>query len=514
MSARAGVLLTGATGLLGRYLLRDLLTAGRPVVVLARDRPGRSAEDRIAELVAVWSEAAGRPLPRPVVLAGELGPGGPGLTAADRHWLGRHCRAVVHAAASIAFRQAPDGEPWRTNVDGTSTLLRLCQEAGLAEWHQVSTAFVCGRRTGTICEEELDCGQDFHNPYERTKLEAEQLLREASGLRLTVYRPAILVGDSRTGHTSSYDGLYRFLGLAARLAEAASPSAGRAPGTRRPFPLRLPLGGDEPGNLVPVDWAAQAVGDLLRRPVWHGRTFHLVARAPVRARLVLEVATEELRLEGVELVGPAGVPDPSRLEEVFQEGLADYWPYLAGSPAFADTNTARALPHLPPPPVDEPLLRRLIRFAIADGWGRGARPTARAAPLPSTDSPCAEYIEQTFPRQARQSGLARAAELNARVGFDIRGPGGGQWSYRWERGELTSVRRGLDGQAEVTYHMDPATFQDVIGGRQTPQQAFFERRVRITGNLEAALKLAVLFSRFLVENPCPPSREAANGTPR
>jgi nucleoside-diphosphate-sugar epimerase len=505
MPGSPGILLTGATGLLGRYLLRDLLAAGKPVAVLARDAGGRSAQERIAELVACWSDALGRPLPRPVVLSGILGPDGPGLSAADRRWLGRRCQAVLHAAASLSFRATLDGEPWRTNVEGTQALLRLCTAAGIAEWHHVSTAFVCGRRTGTILEDELDCGQAFYNPYEHSKHEAERCLRAAPGLRLTVYRPSVIVGDSATGHTSSYAGIYRFLELADRLADAHTPAGSGAQCLNRQLPLRLPLTGAELTNLVPVDWVARAIRELAERPAWRGGTYHLVARAPVPSRLLHRLAVEELNVEGFELGGPDGCHKPSRLEELFREGLTEYWPYLGGCPDFSWTNTARALPELPPLAVDEPLLRRLIRFALGDRWGR-REPQPRSTPVSGAQSFCADYLERIFPPQARQSRLARHARLTVRVSLSVRGPGGGQWSCRWSQGELDAVVPGLDERADVTYHTDPATFEAVVRGRQTPQEAFFEQRITISGDLETALKLAVLFAQFLGENPYVPSQ--------
>ena len=222
MPAQRCVLLTGATGLLGQYLLHDLLLKGYAVAVLVRDTRKERAADRISQIVAFWSERLQRRLPTPTVLNGDLGQAALGLTAADRRWLGRHCRAVIHSAANLSFRKTPDGEPWRTNVDGTKSLLALCREAGLLEWHQVSTAFVCGRRSGIIAEEDRDDSQGFHTPYEESKCQAEELVARPLGSRATIYRPAIIVGDSRTGHTSSFNGLYRFLQLAVRLASANS----------------------------------------------------------------------------------------------------------------------------------------------------------------------------------------------------------------------------------------------------------------------------------------------------
>jgi nucleoside-diphosphate-sugar epimerase len=507
MAAGRGVFLTGATGFLGRYLLRDLLASGRPVTVLVRDKRRTHAEERIAELVAFGSQALGRRLPRPLILTGELGTLGVDLPIADRRWLAREKPAVLHAAANLSFHPEWDGEPERTNVGGTEELLRLSQALGLTEWHHVSTAFVCGRRRGTIYEADLECGQAFHNAYEQSKFDAERSLRRARGLRLTVYRPSVIVGDSRTGYTCTYAGIYRFLELAARLADAYTPLsrgggsvAHRHPLPRRPFPLRLPVRGEALCNLVPVDWVSRAILAVMDRPRRQGRTFHLTARSPLTANRLHAVAAEELGLEGSHLTGPEHIKDPSRLEELFHEGIQEYRPYLGGRPVFDFTNTAAALPDLPAPPVGGPLLRRLIRFAVTDHWGRAA-PRREPPHRLAEGLDCATYLEQTFPRQARRSRLARTARLNLLVALDIHGPGGGQWSFQWTEGELAFVRRGLLDAADVAYHTDTATFQAVLQGRQSLQQAFFERHITIAGDLETALKLATLLAAFLRENP-------------
>jgi predicted lipid carrier protein YhbT len=149
------------------------------------------------------------------------------------------------------------------------------------------------------------------------------------------------------------------------------------------------------------------------------------------------------------------------------------------------------------------MLERLIRFAVAQGWGRSSQRSAEAGPQTAARSRCADYIEQVFPRQARRSRLAREAGLDLTVGVDLRGPGGGQWSCEWKQGEFIGVSRGLEAGAALTYRTDTATFQAVVGGVQTPQEAFFEQRIAIDGDMETALKLAVLFGQFLTEHPVP-----------
>jgi predicted lipid carrier protein YhbT len=134
------------------------------------------------------------------------------------------------------------------------------------------------------------------------------------------------------------------------------------------------------------------------------------------------------------------------------------------------------------------------------------RAAAQQIPPPLHDF-CAEYIEQIFPVQANQSSIAREAGLDLTACFDLIGIAGGQWSVQWKAGELVGVRRGLDPSAVVTYHTDPTTFEAVVTGRETPQQAFFAQRLEITGDLETALKLAMLFLQFIADNPVvPPHR--------
>jgi nucleoside-diphosphate-sugar epimerase len=498
MSRPDCVLLTGATGFLGRGLLLRLLASGRRVAVLVRDASAVSPTERIRDLLAAWEARAA-----PVVLGGDLCAPGLGLSAADRGWLARRCRSAVHAAADVSFRRL-DGGPWATNVEGTQRLLEVCAEAGVTEFHHVSTAFVCGDRAGPVREDELDRSQGFHNDYERSKFEAERRVR-ASGLRATVYRPSVIVGDSRTGRTSSYHGFYRFLEAADRLASSLPAETTGAPG-KRLLPLRLPLSGDEPRDLVPVDWVARAVVRIVNRRRLHGLTYHLTAAEPVRVRDVKETAEEVLNLSGVRLVGPAPLTDATPLEEAFLGQVRDYEPYFEGDPVFDRRCTLTALPGMPPPPIDRALLTRLIRFAVADGWGRSRR--RRPAATAAVD--CAAYVERFFPEAARRSVLARIP-LDLAVGLDVSGPGGGRWTLRWTGGELGPVRRGLEADAAVIYRLDRAAFEAVVRGRQTPQEAFLARRIAVQGDVEKGLKLAVLFGGFVKEFPFegrPPREES------
>jgi len=203
-------LLTGSTGFLGRYLLKDMLLAELPVAVLVRGTKRETARQRLESVMTHWEQQLERSLPRPMILEGDVRQAGCGLSLAGFSWLKQHCDTIVHSAASMKFHaDDAQGEPFVTNVVGTTNLLAVCQGSGIRHFHQVSTAYICGLRTGRVLESELDLGQTCGNDYERSKMAAEKQIREAPFLEsATFYRPASVLGDAVTGYTTNFHGFY------------------------------------------------------------------------------------------------------------------------------------------------------------------------------------------------------------------------------------------------------------------------------------------------------------------
>jgi len=263
-------LLTGATGLLGSYLVREYLREGRRLAVVVRAAARESARQRVENIVVRWEKELGYLLPRPVVLEGDICRPGLGLEPGVAEWIARHCRSVIHNAASLTFQ--PDdrrGEPHRTNVEGTRNVLELCRSAGIRQFHHVSTAFICGLRQGRILESEVDLGQQYGNVYEKSKITAEKMVRAAEFLDPpTIYRPATIVGDSRTGYTTTYHGFYAPLKLVHAVADRVDLSVAWG----QPLMQLLGLSGTERKNFVPVDWVAAVIAHIQSHPQLHGQT--------------------------------------------------------------------------------------------------------------------------------------------------------------------------------------------------------------------------------------------------
>jgi len=187
---------------------------------------------------------------------------------------------TIHHMAGIYYMGVDRATARRVNVDGTRGVLELAREAvrlrRICHW---STAAVAGRRKGVVLEEELDEGQAFHNFYEETKFEAEKLARTAQrSLPLTIFRPGIIVGDSRTGEIDKLDGPYYLI-----VSIATNPKQVRVP---------LPGRGSAPLPLVPIDFVIEAGYRLSLDERAVARTFHLTDPNPFPARRVYELVAE------------------------------------------------------------------------------------------------------------------------------------------------------------------------------------------------------------------------------
>ncbi|MBX7187299.1 MAG: SDR family oxidoreductase [Vicinamibacteria bacterium] len=351
MKTSPHILLTGATGFLGRFLLRDLLLAGYPLVVLSRRKGPLSGEERVHRLLQDW-RALGHALPEPVILEGAVDDPQLGETARFRGaW--PEIDRVVHAAASVSFAgDAVTNEPFRTNVAGTRNVLNWSRDNGVKAFHYVSSAYIAGTREGMVLETELDVGQAFRNPYERSKLEAEQLVHQFQDLETTIYRPSIIVGD----HTSEMAPGVRGLVLAARVIRGLH-AQGRLPNLDEL--LRFVGAHEHAGkNLVPVDWVSSVIVDRVGTRESAAKTYHLTSPWPTSVGSLFSTICEIAEAGG----RGSGQANDSAALEAF---LSEYGGYLSDDPQFDQRELSRDAPHLPCPPINREALVRHVTVAAA-----------------------------------------------------------------------------------------------------------------------------------------------------
>jgi thioester reductase-like protein len=257
-------LVTGFPGFIARRLVRRLLEQDDDlqITVLVEGRMADAARDAAATIDTERLE----------VVTGDIAEYHLGLSDEDYKRLTKSVNEVHHLAA-IYDLAVPLQIAQKVNVDGTGNVLDFCRDCDdFRQHHYVSTAYVAGLRTGVVYEHELSLGQKHKNHYESTKFQAEVWVREEMHrVPTTIYRPAIVVGDSRTGETQKFDGPYYLLRTIARSVKKHQPipQFGRA---------------GAPFNVVPVDFVVDAIAAVSRDESAIGETLHLVDPEPLTAK--------------------------------------------------------------------------------------------------------------------------------------------------------------------------------------------------------------------------------------
>jgi thioester reductase-like protein len=318
--------LTGFPGFIGRRLTRALLQADPDAKIVAL------VEEKQLDRARECAQAIDPE--RIELLPGDISRQDLGLDSERREQLQREIVQAFHLAA-IYNLAVPLDIAERVNVAGTGNVLELCAGCPqLERLNYVSTAYVAGDRTGVVYEHELSLGQGFKNHYESTKFQAELWVQvRMRDIPTTIYRPAIVVGDSQTGETEKFDGPYYMLRTIARAAE-------------RPGPIPQ-IGSEEaPFNVVPVDFIVSAIVAASGDEEARGEVLHLVDPEPISAAELGRLLAKEYAGKEPSLRIPGSVLEQSlrfkRVRDYFSGAPRESIIYL-NHPVRFDTRKASEL---------------------------------------------------------------------------------------------------------------------------------------------------------------------------
>ena len=259
--------ITGGTGLVGINLVTRILKvfSESRITLLVRGSTQAQIDARVSAIAA--SEGISGERIRGV--RGDVLSDGCGLTTAELTQIERSATYIVHGAATTRFDH-PIEEAREINCGGTRRVLAIaerCMEKGpLRRFVYIGTSSVSGQRAGTITEDELEKNQRFFNTYEQSKCESERIVRDHFGrVPSVIFRPSIIIGDSRTGRTSTFNVIYIPLRL-----------------VQRGILTFIPGDPDTKMDLVPVDWVDDAMVHIMGKDEAIGTVCHITA-GPMRA---------------------------------------------------------------------------------------------------------------------------------------------------------------------------------------------------------------------------------------
>jgi thioester reductase-like protein len=367
---------TGGTGLIGMNLLPRILHAfpDSTITLLVRAQSDADVEARMSAIADAIAEEGPDLAARLSGVRGDVTSDDLGLNSKARDEIVARTTHLVHGAATIRFDH-PIEEARLINCNGTRRVLALarhCVSRGkLERFVYIGTSSVSGRRAGNVFERELEMGQEFFNTYEQSKCESERIVRDAmDAVPTVVFRPSIVIGDSRTGRTSTFNVIYIPLRLLQRGLLACIAGA---PDTRL--------------DLVPVDWVDDVMVSVMQRDAAVGKVCHVTA-GPGRAALLGDVVRRAAAYFDLHtpLRGPRAVEFITReefdrrragtrgREEALLSQLDTLLPYVSIERLFDSAATDALLEGSSIVfPRFEDYAEKIFEYCIRSNWGKTGR---------------------------------------------------------------------------------------------------------------------------------------------
>lgn len=380
------LLVTGATGFLGSHLARALCNAGYRLILLVRPKNGKSGAERVAQIFD-WFDPAVPESSRYTVIEGAMEAPRFGLSDARYHFLCSSADEVVHCAANTSFAERKRAEVETGNVGTMKNLIAFFADGHAYFLHHISTAYAAGKTEG-VCGEENREPAEFNNVYEETKHRSEVLARAfcaSHGIRLSIYRPTIVYGDSETGRSLRFNALYfpvkTVVFLRDLFARDLSENNGKkaaglgitpVSGGRIHLPIRLRKITGGSMNLIPIDYFERAFFALFQE-AHCGGMFTLACDEPASLDTLVRFVNEKFGIEGVVATDGNGSADEKNpLETLFASAIEPYRPYMQDRRLFSNENARSILraKNIVCPPFTYDIFSRCMDFAVSANWGK------------------------------------------------------------------------------------------------------------------------------------------------
>lgn len=378
------ITLTGATGFLGSSIMTGLLKKGYSVNVAGRAKGNLSLHERIIKILDWYN--AGYLAGNVTEFKTDFSKPFLGLSGEDYDKLCAGSPPVIHCASDTSFAERNRSRVMESNVYGLKNILELVHESNTSCFHYISTAYASGAVSGKVPELPVAVSE-YTNVYEESKAIAEREISQFCDkfkIPYTIIRPAIVYGDSGTGHSLRFNALYYPVKSIGYIRDIYLNDLRNNAGARSAewgificedgylnLPLRIYLPHKGLINLIPLEYFTESALSVVENPA-PGMIYNIAADSPPDMELLLKFTGKFLQIRGLEVV--YAEPDKDMLrnpaEELFDHFMKPYRPYLSDRREFVTDNTQKVTGGLNPPEMSYEIFERCMNYAVSVEWGK------------------------------------------------------------------------------------------------------------------------------------------------
>ncbi|OPY78194.1 MAG: Linear gramicidin synthase subunit D [Syntrophorhabdus sp. PtaU1.Bin153] len=383
----SAILVTGGTGLIGSHLVAKLCRTGYRVIAIARPNKQMTGQERINRLLD-WFGLDSPARSRIEILEGHLDDPDLGLDSTRYRQLAEDIDEIVHCASDTSFSERKRAQVEKANVANLENVLELASRSTCCFFHHISTAYAAGKNGGRPCKEDLVETGAFTNVYEETKHRAEWIATKrcaSEGIRLNIYRPSIVHGDSKTGRTIRFNALYypiRTILFFKNLYEKdIVTNSGRNAEKMGVYidrdgiihlPIRVKVAAFGGINLIPVDYFVEAFMAIMEDCL-EGGIFHIVNTRTRPIEEIIDYVRRLFRVAGIRVVpceDRANLPR-NGLEVLFDHYIRVYEPYIRDTRIFENSRAEAILKkrNIACPEFDYDAFSKCMQYAVDVDWG-------------------------------------------------------------------------------------------------------------------------------------------------
>ncbi|MGI6084203.1 MAG: SDR family oxidoreductase [Acetivibrionales bacterium] len=377
------IVLTGATGFLGAFLMESLLKKGCNVTVLGRASNGISLTERLSALCRRFGIEPGKRL---TAIETDFSKDLLGLDAETYGFLCNNAKKLIHCASDTSFSERNRDRVMETNVNNTSALLKFAADSSIEKFYYISSAYASGVTEG-ICMEAPVTSISFTNVYEQSKAIAENIVLsncENIGVPYVILRPSIVLGHSESGMSLRFNTLYHAVKSLLIIRDIFIKNIIEQEGLRSKkwgfsldnngtlhmtLNIRIPNKGFI--NLIPVDYFVDASLRIIEDSGAKG-IYHLTSEIPSEITTLVDYAERFLNVRGVSVVVDLLTRESEQnpAEELFDKFISHYRPYLSDTRVFDRSRTNEITQGLSLPPFTYDAFKRCMDYAMENNWGK------------------------------------------------------------------------------------------------------------------------------------------------